>query len=188
MAIVNNFFNYFLLFFTGMLSVDWHKLWRGDFMKLKRFKPYFLWVLLVEAIGFLASLLTRKGSEEFNMYAEQPPLTPPEPVFPIVWGILYALMGISAARIWIAPESTERSRGLNLFIIQLVLNFFWTLIFFNAQAYGAAVIVLLLLWVAVLLMILQFWKVERWAGLLQIPYLLWLTFAAYLNIGVWLLN
>ena len=156
-------------------------------MKNANWKVYTLWIGLAEAAGLLSGLLSRGGMENFSQTVAQPPLSPPGWLFPVVWTILYGLMGISAARIWIAPESTERSRGLNLFIIQLVLNFFWTLIFFNAQAYGAAVIVLLLLWVAVLLMIMQFWKVERWAGLLQIPYLVWLTFAAYLNIGVWLL-
>ena len=157
-------------------------------MRLKRLKPYALWILLVEAIGFLASLLTRRGTEQFNELAAKPPLTPPEVVFPIVWGILYALMGISAARVWLAAESKERSRGLNLFVIQLVLNVFWTLIFFNAAAYGLASVWIVALWAAVLLMTLQFFKVDRLAAWLQVPYLLWLTFAAYLNFGVWVVN
>ena len=157
-------------------------------MKLKRFKPYFLWVLLVEAIGFLASLLTRKGSEEFNMYAEQPPLTPPEPVFPIVWGILYALMGISAAMIWLAENSRGKSRSVNLFVVQLVVNFFWPLIFFNLQAYGDALVWLILLWILVFLLILNDRNVDIRASWLLIPYLIWLTFAVYLNIGVYMLN
>jgi tryptophan-rich sensory protein len=97
-------------------------------------------------------------------------------------------MGIGAARISMTPPSRERSLGLNLFIIQLAVNFFWSLIFFNAQAYGLALIWLLLLWVLVLLMILAFRKTDQTAAWLQIPYLLWLTFAAYLNAGVWLLN
>lgn len=157
-------------------------------MGLKRFKPYALWILLVEAIGFLASLLTRRGTENFSQFADKPPLTPPEVVFPIVWGILYALMGISAARVWLTPESKERSRGLNLFVIQLVLNVFWTLIFFNAAAYGLASVWIVALWVAVLAMTLQFFSVDRLAAWLQMPYLLWLTFASYLTFGVWILN
>jgi tryptophan-rich sensory protein len=97
-------------------------------------------------------------------------------------------MGIGAARIWMLPESETRSRGLNLYVTQLIVNFFWSLIFFNAQAYGFAVIWLLLLWGLVLWMILQWRKIDPIAALLQIPYLIWLTFAAYLNIGVWILN
>ena len=86
------------------------------------------------------------------------------------------------------PPSPERSRSLNLFIAQLIVNFFWSLIFFNAQAFGFAFFWLLLLWVLVLLMILAFRQVDPLAAWLQVPYLLWLTFAAYLNLGVWILN
>ena len=109
-------------------------------------------------------------------------------MFPIAWGILYGLMGFGAARIWKAPESRQRSRGINLYLTQLVVNFFWSLIFFNAQAYGFAFFWLLLLWALVLWMILTFRKTDSLAAYLQIPYLLWLTFAAYLNLGAWYLN
>jgi len=101
---------------------------------------------------------------------------------------LYALMGISAARIWLSKDSTAKSKGLNLYVAQLIVNFFWSLIFFNAQAFGFAFFWLLLLWALVLLMILQFNKVDKKAALLQIPYLIWLTFAAYLSFGVWIMN
>ena len=97
-------------------------------------------------------------------------------------------MGIGAARIGMSPQSRLRSRALNLYAVQLIFNFFWTLIFFNAQAFGAAFIWLLVLWGLVLWMLLTFRRVDRPAALLQIPYLLWLTFAAYLNLGVWYLN
>lgn len=157
-------------------------------MKLGRLKPYILWILLVVAVGFLSYFLTRVGVEWFNLHANKPPLTPPKAVFPVVWGILYGLMGISAARIWMKPESEQRSWALNLFVIQLVLNFFWSLIFFNARAYGVAVIWIILLWVAVLFMILRFHKLDPLAAWLQVPYLIWLTFASYLALGVWLMN
>ena len=149
---------------------------------------YGIWIALVEAVGFLASLLTRKGTRQFYETAAQPPLSPPKWVFPTVWAALYALMGIGAARVWQAPESRERSQALNWFVIQLALNFFWTLIFFNAKAYGAAAVWLVVLWAAVLVMILKFRKVDSLAAWLQVPYLAWLTFAAYLNFGVWLVN
>jgi tryptophan-rich sensory protein len=109
-------------------------------------------------------------------------------LFPIVWSILYALMGISSARIHLAAPSKARSQGLNIYIAQLVVNFFWSLIFFNAQAFGFALLWLLILWALVLWMILVFWKTDPLAAKLQIPYLLWLTFAAYLNAAVWYLN
>lgn len=151
-------------------------------------KPYVFWILLAEAVGALSGWLSREGSEVFSQTVIQPPLSPPAILFPIVWTILYALMGIGAAQVSLTPSSPERSRSLNLVVIQLVVNFFWSLIFFNAQAYGFAFLWLLLLWVLVLLMILAFRKVDPLAAWLQIPYLLWLTFAAYLSFGVWYLN
>jgi len=154
----------------------------------KNWKVYAIWILLTEAVGGLSAWLTREGTKVFSETVAQPPLSPPMLLFPIVWGILYLLMGISAARIYLEPPSLMRSRGLNLYIAQLIVNFFWSLIFFNAQAFGFAFFWLLLLWVLVLLMILTFRKVDPLAGWLQIPYLLWLTFAAYLNLGVWYLN
>lgn len=157
-------------------------------MKRHNWKTYVFWILLTEAVGGLSGWLTREGTKIFNETIIQPPLSPPPLVFPIVWGILYALMGISAARIYLSTKSPERSRGLNLYFAQLVVNFFWSLIFFNAQAFGFAFLWLLLLWGLVLWMILTFRKVDPIAAWLQIPYLLWLTFAAYLNFGVWYLN
>lgn len=157
-------------------------------MKSSKGKTYLFWILLTEAVGALSAWLTREGTKVFSQTAAQPPLSPPMWVFPVVWSLLYLLMGIGAARICLAPDSPQRSRGLNLFVAQLIVNFFWSLIFFNAQAYGFALLWLLLLWVLVLLMILSFRKTDKLAALLQIPYLIWLTFAAYLNAGVFYLN
>ena len=154
----------------------------------ENWKTYAFWILLTEGVGGLSGWLTREGTKVFSETVAQPPLSPPMIVFPIVWGILYLLLGVGAARIYLAPPSKERSRGLNLFVAQLIVNFFWSLIFFNAQAFGFAFLWLLLLWVLVLAMILTFRKVDPLAAWLQVPYLLWLTFAAYLNFGVWYLN
>ena len=157
-------------------------------MKKKTWKPYVWGILFMEAVGALSGWLSRDGMKLYTETVTQPPLSPPLILFPIIWGILYALMGISAARIYLSPPSPARSRGLNLFVLQLVLNFFWSLIFFNTQAFLLAFFWLLLLWLLVLGMILVFRKIDPLAGWLQIPYLLWLTFAAYLNLGVWVLN
>ena len=151
-------------------------------------KQIVFWILLSEAVGLLSGLLSREGTALYAELLQKPPLSPPGWVFPVVWTILYGLMGLSAAIIYAAPPTQARSRGLNLFIAQLIVNFFWSPIFFNARAYGFALAWLLLLWVMVLLMALQFRKVDKTAALLQIPYILWLTFAAYLNYGVWQLN
>ena len=154
----------------------------------QNWKSYLFWILLSEAVGALSGWLTREGTAIYAQTIVKPPLSPPGWVFPVVWTILYALMGIGAARIYQAPPSNKRSLGLNLFVVQLVVNFFWSPVFFNLQAYGFAFFWLLLLWGLVLWMILVFRKVDSTAAKLQIPYLLWLTFAAYLNFGVWYLN
>ena len=154
----------------------------------KHWKTVLLWVLGAEAAGALSGWLSREGTQIYQQSILKPPLSPPGWVFPVVWTLLYALMGISAARIYLAPASRERSRGLNLYIAQLTVNFFWSLIFFNAQAFGFAFLWLLILWALVLWMILVFASTDTVASRLQLPYLLWLTFAAYLNLGVWSLN
>ena len=157
-------------------------------MKQNKWKIYGFWILLSLATGFLSGLLSREGTQIYAATIAKPSLSPPAILFPIVWTLLYALMGISAARVFLTPKSQVRDRGLNLFIAQLIVNFFWSLIFFKAQAFGFAFLWLLFLWVLVFLMFFQFRKTDPLAALLQIPYLLWLTFAAYLNLGVWLLN
>ena len=157
-------------------------------MKKTDWTVYALWIILAEAVGALSGWLSRTGTEIFSEIVQQPPFSPPAWLFPVVWTILYALMGVSAARIWLSEPSQERSRGLNLFVAQLIVNFFWSLIFFNLQAYGFALLWLILLWILVAWMILSFRKTDRLAAWLQVPYLIWLTFAAYLNAGVWVLN
>ena len=155
---------------------------------MKKWKTYAFWILLTEAVGGLAGWLTRRGAKIYNAAITQPPFSPPGIVFPIVWGILFALMGISAARVYLAPASNARTRSLLLFFLQLAFNFFWSIIFFNFQAFGLAFFWLIVLWLLILAMLFSFRKVDRLAAWLQIPYLLWVSFAAYLNFGVWMLN
>ena len=154
----------------------------------RTWKVYTFWILLAEGVGALSGWLSRDGMKAYEASIRQPPLSPPSWLFPVVWTILYALMGIGAARVSLAPNGVHRSRGLNLFVVQLIVNFFWSLIFFNLQAFGFSFLWLLLLCGLVLWMIPEFRKVDKPAGNIQIPYLLWLIFAAYLNLGVWYLN
>ena len=157
-------------------------------MKQSSWKVYGAWILLAEAVGALSGWLARKEMEIYSEVVRQPPLSPPSVVFPIVWGILYALMGVGAARIAQMPESRQRTQSLWIFGIQLAVNFFWSLIFFNLQSFGLALIWLVLLWGLVLGMIFVFRRVDSLAAWLQVLYLLWVTFAVYLNLGVWLMN
>ena len=184
---------YFTTFFEGLQSgifaAGVNIVWlRVIDMKKQVWKTYAFWILFTEAVGLLSGWLTRESTQIYARIIEQPPLSPPAIVFPIVWTILFALMGIGAARIYLSPASGARSRSLQLFLLQLTFNFFWSIIFFNLERFGFALLWLIILWVLILLMILSFRKIDRLAALLQIPYLLWVTFALYLNFGVWLLN
>ena len=144
----------------------------------RHWKTYLFWIALAEGVGALAGWLTRDGTAYYKNFVEKPALAPPAIVFPIVWGILYALMGFGAARVSLTPESPARSLGLNLFVVQLVVNFFWSLIFFNLRTYGFALAWLGGLWVLIVWMILAFRKTDPIAAWLQIPYLLWVSFGA----------
>ena len=157
-------------------------------MKKTGWKTYVFWILFTEAVGALSGWITREGSELYRTTMQKPPLAPPGIEFPIVWTILFALMGIGIARIYQAPESKMRTRSIFVFLLQLIFNFYWSIIFFSFQAYGFAFIWLIVLWVLIVWMILSFRKVDRLAAWLQIPYLLWVTFAGYLNYAIWMLN
>ena len=157
-------------------------------MKTGTWKTYAFWILLTEAVGALAGWLTKDAVTIYGETILRPPLSPPGIVFPVVWTVLFALMGIGAARVALAPGSEEQGRALRLFLLQLAVNFFWSLIFFRWQAFGFAFLWLVLLWLLILAMILAFREVDRLAAVLQLPYLLWVSFAAYLNFAIWRLN
>lgn len=138
------------------------------------------------AVGGISALITNSGFREYKNVS-QPALSPPPAVFPIVWSILYILMGISSYLIW-EKDKSKAKKPLAIYAIQLFFNFMWPIFFFSFEAYLFSFIWLLILWVLVLVMIIYFNRVSKTAAVLQIPYLLWLTFAAYLNLGVYLLN
>ena len=149
-------------------------------------KPLVASLAISLGVGGLSALLTKSSMEKYAGL-EQPPLAPPGWLFPVVWTVLFILMGVAAYLVWI-ENGPERDRMLTLYAAQLVFNFFWTLIFFNGGKFGLAFIWLLILWGLILATLLSFRKKNKTAGNLLIPYLVWVTFAAYLNAGVWYLN
>jgi tryptophan-rich sensory protein len=142
--------------------------------------------LLPLAVGGAASLLASNGMDVFAQM-NQPPLSPPAWLFPVVWTILYTLMGISSYLILTSEEETVKKAGM-LYGYQLVVNFLWPTFFFNFQWYLFSLLWLLLLIVLVIAMIREFYKISKPAAYLNIPYLLWLLFAGYLNFAIWRLN
>ena len=152
-----------------------------------KIKPYAVSILLTLAVGGLSGFLTSMGMDSFDALTK-PPLTPPSFLFPIVWTVLFILMGVGAARIFMTEPTAARNRALIVYVVQLAVNFFWSIIFFNLQAYAFAFFWLILLWVLILTMIYLFCKADKPAALIQTPYAIWVTFAGYLNLMIWLLN
>ena len=139
------------------------------------------------AVGGLSALIS--GGMGNYQVMNQPPLSPPGWVFPVVWTILYLLMGYGAYRVsQSGAEQEEIRKAMGVYWAQLALNFLWSPVFFGLQWYLVAFFILVALWVLIYLTINRFSKLDKLAGDLLIPYLLWVTFAGYLNFGVYLLN
>ena len=155
----------------------------------KKIKPFVISIAIALGVGGLSALLT-SGSMDIYSDIVQPPLAPPAILFPIVWTILYTLMGIGAALVWNkkVEQPKEVQDALIVYAVNLFMNFFWSIIFFNMRAFLFSFIWLVLLWVVILIMILKFRKVSPAAAYLQIPYLLWVTFAGYLNLAIFVIN
>ena len=140
------------------------------------------------AVGGLSGLITKDDTIMLELL-EKPPLTPPGWLFPVVWTLLYILMGLAAYRVWIsAAQPGAKKLGAACYALSLVFNFGWPVIFFTLDKYLAAFIWLCLLWVLVLLTTVRFRRLDGRAGALMLPYLLWVTFAGYLNMGIYMLN
>ena len=151
-----------------------------------KIKSLVISLLISLGTGIVSGLLSM-GSMESYAQLNKPALSPPAFLFPIVWGILFTLMGISAYMIY-ESDCKNRKNALAVYVAQLAVNFVWPLIFFNAQAFLFAFVWLIILWALVLAMIILFIRCKPIAGYLQIPYILWLTFAGYLNLMVYILN
>jgi tryptophan-rich sensory protein len=157
----------------------------GIFMK--RYKPLLIALAIPLAVGGLGALLAGGMSDYGAMV--KPPLSPPGWVFPVVWSILYLLMGLASWRVWKGDATMDQKRkALGLYAAQLLLNLLWPIVFFRWQRFLAALILLIGLWVLIFLTIRAFSKVDEKAADLLIPYLLWVSFAVYLNFGIFLLN
>ena len=148
----------------------------------KNWKTLLICILIPLAVGTVAGLLTKGGMEQFQEL-NKPMLAPPAWLFPVVWTIFYILMGASSYLIL-----DSKGKALTIYGYQLLVNFLWPVFFFNFGWFGFSYLWLILLWILVAKMIWEFDKISLTAALLNIPYLLWLSFAGYLNLTIWLLN
>ena len=137
-------------------------------------------------VGGVAALLTRDGMAVFENVIK-PPLTPPAWLFPLSWTVLYVLMGVASYLVAVSDEIL-RGNALLFYGVQLILNFVWPLIFFDLSLYLLAFVWLVILWAIILVTMLKFYKITERAGDLMLPYILWVTFAGYLNFAIWLIN
>lgn len=153
---------------------------------MKNIKALIISIIISLGVGGLAGFITKNS---VNIYDQLilPELAPPSFIFPIVWTVLYVLMGISAYLIY-TSKSPYRKIGLKLYAIQLFLNFIWSPIFFNGQMFLLALIVLVLLLLVLLVLIKVAYKINPISAYLLVPYLLWVAFAGYLNLAIYLLN
>jgi len=152
----------------------------------KSIRPYVIFILINLAAASLVGWIASRAMQEYEA-VQKSSLTPPSFVFPIVWTILYVLMGISAAMIY-QTESPKKTNALRIYVIQLIVNLVWSFLFFNLQMYGLSFFWLLLLWLLIIAMIASFRTISPAAAILQIPYLIWVSFAGYLAFFVWMMN
>ncbi len=157
-------------------------------MNKTKFLKLLVSLILPVGLGLLAGLFTAKAIPEWFDTLAKPPFNPPSYLFGPVWTALYILMGISMFLVWNTPKTELRQKALTVFGVQLFFNFWWSILFFSFHTIFLSVIDILVMWFLIIYMILLFKKIKPMAAYLQIPYLLWVTFATVLNISIWYLN
>ena len=180
----------FLHFMLHNLIIFLYTVIRGDVMFTyikKHWVGLLVSIIIAELVGFMAGLLSG-NTRMFYQQLNQPPLAPPGWLFGVVWPILYAFMGIAAYIVYDKGKDHEKDTALSLYNIQLIVNFMWSIVFFRFQLPWVSVLVILLLDVLVVLTILAFNKIDQKAAWFLYPYLAWILFATYLNIGIAILN
>lgn len=139
-------------------------------------------------LGAIAGLFTAEAVPEWYETLNRPPFNPPNWLFGPVWTTLYILLGISLFLIWKQSASKERNLAIFVFLLQQALNFGWSFIFFYFNMIGFALIEIILLWISIIIMLILFYKIKPMAAYINIPYLIWVTFATILNASYYLLN
>ena len=158
---------------------------------MKSFKVFItilICLLIPLAIGGISGFATATSITDWYVTLNKPSFNPPNYLFAPVWTTLYALMGISLFLVWKSPEGRDRNNALVIFAVQIALNFIWSFLFFKFNLVGVALVEIVLLWISILMMIIFVRRISKLAAFLQIPYLLWVSFASVLNAAIWFLN
>ncbi len=155
---------------------------------MKKYLPILWGVIICLAVGAVSRMTHATAMNVWYPFLDKSPLNPPDIVFPIVWGILYVLMGVSAGLLYNTGESDGRSRMLLVFGLQLVLNYVWNLFFFYMQSPTWGLVVLPVLVGLAIWYVWDVWRIRRIAAWFFIPYTIWMCFATYLNLYIVLNN
>jgi len=155
---------------------------------MKNYLKLIFCIIIPLAIGGISGVAATTNLDTWFVALNKPVFNPPSYLFGPVWSVLYILMGISLYLIVQAPKNQTRKNALVIFGIQLVLNFWWSFLFFKFHLLGIAFIEIVMIWLSILTMIYLFQKVNKTAAYLQIPYLVWVSFASILNGAIWCLN
>lgn len=148
----------------------------------------FISIAIPVATGLIASWFTAQSVNNWYASLERPSFAPPNWVFGPVWTFLYLLMGVSLYLIWRQPPGSQKEKALFIFGLQLACNFIWSFLFFYLNNPAMALVDIVILWLLILLMLVRFFKLKPMAAWLNIPYLLWVSFATALNAAFWYLN
>lgn len=159
----------------------------GIFIKKQKLTNLFIFIIGTELIGALSGIVSGKNFKTFYQSLNQPPFAPPGWLFPVAWGILYALMGIS---IYLISEAKHANKKIafGIYVAQLFVNFLWSPVFFRCKSLIGATVIIFILDILIIIMLIYFWKIRKSAALLNLPYFLWAAFATYLTVGFLVLN
>ena len=156
---------------------------------MKRILTSLFFVILCLVVGYISGLMQAASLETWYPFITKSPITPPAAVFPVVWTILYTLMGIASYIVLESPSSVESSKkAFSMYFLQLFFNFFWSIIFFGLGAFEIAFAWLCILLALIVITTVRFGRIDKWAGILILPYIVWVTFAGYLNVAIAYLN
>ena len=156
-------------------------------MGTKKLK-FLIFILICLAVGGIGSIFTSSSVSTWYTTLNQPSFNPPNWVFAPVWNILFILMGYAWYLIWQSKKTKQRRIAILIFILQLLLNILWSALFFGARNPLYALIEIFILWIVICITIIAFWKINKTAGILLLPYIAWVTFATILNFAYVLLN
>lgn len=157
-------------------------------MQLKKILTLIICIAIPVSVGGISGFITSSEIGGWFASLQKPVFNPPNYLFAPVWTLLYTLMGISLYLIWTSPSGENRKKALQIFGVQLFFNFWWSILFFSFHLLVVSIVDILLMWLLIIYMIKEFRKIRASAAYMNIPYLLWVSFASILNISIWWLN